>query len=124
MIPERSGLLFGDAGFQTHKGDDVIAKVLPRLGQKRSPVEDVKYRGETRPSRVLVRAVGSEMGWSVFALSIGRGYHVACVLLDPRDRRRDFYWFDQIARGRRRRGRGYLESMRRHEMQTSTTAVE
>jgi hypothetical protein len=105
--------LFGDHGFQTHKGDDVIAKVLPRLGSRRLPVSsavafqvdqvdgmgEVKYRGEARPSRVIIKTVGPEMGWSVFALSIGGGYHVACVLLDTRDRQRDFYWFDQIARG-------------------------
>ena len=105
--------LFGDDGFQTHKGDDTIAKVLPRLGSRRLLVSsavdfrvdqvdgmgEVKYRGEPRPSRVIVKAVGPEMGCNVFCLSIGGGYHVACVLLDTRDRQRDFYWFDQIARG-------------------------
>lgn len=105
--------LFGDTGFQTHKTDKVIADVLPRLGDSGKTVEHgvsfgvtkvdemgtVAFRGRDSPSEAILNAIGQEKGWSVFALSIGGGYHVASVVVDTTKSAPVFYWFDQTARG-------------------------
>ncbi len=109
--------LLGDKEFRTRKGDDVIAKVFPRLGAHGESVRHsvdfrvrqvsyngelqgtASFQGEPRPTDAMTRTIGEEKGWSVFGLSIASGYHVATIAVDTRGSQPQFYYFDQTLRG-------------------------
>jgi len=60
--------------------------------------ETAKYTGAL-PHDVILKDIGQEDGFHLFAISIGAGYHTASVAVERNGKDVQFYWFDQNVRG-------------------------